>query len=60
MQFTDAVAVARKPRRTADGYLVAEARCVRTGIQLYAPIGGASALMAITQSVHPAINGLER
>jgi hypothetical protein len=36
MQFTDAVAVAGKPRRTADGYLVAEARCVRTGIQLYA------------------------
>jgi hypothetical protein len=35
MQFTDAVAVAGKPRRTADGYLVAEARCVRTGIQLY-------------------------
>lgn len=36
MQFTDAVAVAGKPRRTVDGYLVAEARCVRTGIQLYA------------------------
>src|SRR6187551_2846307 len=36
MQFTDAVAVAGKPRRTADGYLVAEARCVRSGIQLYA------------------------
>jgi len=35
MQFTDAVAVAGKPRRTADGYLVAEARCVRSGIQLY-------------------------
>lgn len=36
MQFTDAVTVEGKPRRTADGYLVAEARCVRTGIQLYA------------------------
>ncbi|MDR7032946.1 DUF2213 domain-containing protein [Mesorhizobium sp. BE184] len=36
MQFTDAVTVAGKPRRTADGYLVAEARAVRTGIQLYA------------------------
>lgn len=36
MQFTDAVAVAAKPRRTADGYLVAEARCVRSGIQIYA------------------------
>lgn len=35
MQFTDAVAVAGKPRRTADGYLVAEAKCVRTGIQMY-------------------------
>jgi uncharacterized protein len=34
MQFTDAVAVAGT-RRLADGYLVAEARCVRTGIQLY-------------------------
>lgn len=35
MQFTDAVAVSGT-RRTADGYLVAEARSVRTGIQLYA------------------------
>jgi hypothetical protein len=34
MQFTDAVTVAGT-RRTADGYLVAEARAVRTGIQLY-------------------------
>jgi hypothetical protein len=34
MQFTDAVAVAGT-RRLADGYLVAEAKCVRTGIQLY-------------------------
>jgi hypothetical protein len=34
MQFTDAVAVSGT-RRTADGYLVAEARSVRTGIQLY-------------------------
>lgn len=34
MQFTDAVTVAGKPRRTADG-LVAEAKAVRTGIQLY-------------------------
>lgn len=34
MQFTDAVTVAGT-RRTADGYLVAEARSVRTGIQLY-------------------------
>lgn len=35
MQFTDAVTVEGKPRRTADGYLVAEAKCVRTGIQVY-------------------------
>lgn len=35
MQFTDAVTVAGT-RRTEDGYLVAEARCVRTGIQVYA------------------------
>src|SRR4051812_39635821 len=35
MQFTDAVTVAGKPRRTADGYLIAEAKCVRTGIQIY-------------------------
>lgn len=35
MQFTDAVTVAGT-RRTGDGYLIAEARAVRTGIQLYA------------------------
>lgn len=35
MQFTDAVTVAGT-RRTKDGYLIAEARAVRTGIQLYA------------------------
>lgn len=35
MQFTDAVTVSGT-RRTADGYLIAEARSVRTGIQLYA------------------------
>ena len=34
MQFTDAVTVAGT-RRTGDGYLVAEARAVRTGIQVY-------------------------
>ncbi len=34
MQFTDAVTVSGT-RRTADGYLVAEAKAVRTGIQLY-------------------------
>lgn len=35
MQFTDAVTVEGKPRRTADGYLIASAKCVRTGIQIY-------------------------
>jgi len=35
MKFTDAVTVAGT-RRTEDGYLVAEARAVRTGIQIYA------------------------
>jgi hypothetical protein len=35
MNFTDAVSVAGT-RRTDDGYLVAEARAVRTGVQLYA------------------------
>lgn len=34
MQFTDAVTVAGT-RRTGDGYLVATAKCVRAGIQLY-------------------------
>lgn len=34
MQFTDAVTVAGT-RRIADGYLVATAKCVRAGIQLY-------------------------
>lgn len=34
MQFIDAVTVAGT-RRTGDGYLVAEAKAVRTGIQLY-------------------------
>jgi uncharacterized protein len=34
MQFTDAVSVAGT-RRLEDGYLVAEARSVRTGIQIY-------------------------
>lgn len=37
MQFIDAAEV-EKPRVTADGYLVADARIVRTGIQIYAGI----------------------
>lgn len=36
MQFIDAATVEGKPRRTADGYLIATAKSVRTGIQLYA------------------------
>lgn len=35
MKFTDAVAIAGT-RRTNDGYLITDARAVRTGIQLYA------------------------
>lgn len=35
MKFTDAVSVAGT-RRTSEGYLIAEAKSVRTGIQLYA------------------------
>ncbi len=35
MQFTDAVTVTGT-RRTAEGYLIADANAVRTGIQLYA------------------------
>lgn len=35
MQFTDAVTVSGT-RRTAEGYLIADANAVRTGIQLYA------------------------
>ena len=34
MKFTDAVTVSGA-RKTEDGYLIAEARCVRTGIQVY-------------------------
>jgi len=34
MQFTDAVSVSGT-RRTAEGYLIADANAVRTGIQLY-------------------------
>jgi uncharacterized protein len=34
MKFTDAVTVAGT-WRTGDGYLIAEARCVRTGVQIY-------------------------
>lgn len=36
MQFIDAATVEGKPRRTEDGYLIATAKSVRTGIQLYA------------------------
>ncbi|MCD1645261.1 DUF2213 domain-containing protein [Aurantimonas coralicida] len=36
MQFIDAVTVSGATRRTADGFLVATAKSVRTGVQLYA------------------------
>lgn len=35
MKFRDSVKVSQ-PRESSDGYLIAEARCVRTGIQYYA------------------------
>ena len=35
MQFTDAATVSGT-RRTAEGYLIADAKAVRTGVQLYA------------------------
>lgn len=36
MNFEDAMTITDAPRRTNDGYLVANARAVRTGVQLYA------------------------
>jgi len=54
MQFTDAVAVEGKPRRTADGYLVATAKSVRTGIQLYAGSEVGIADKAVVRVYRPA------
>lgn len=53
MQFTDAVAVSGT-RRTADGYLVAEARSVRTGIQLYAGSEVGKPDMSVVRVYRPA------
>lgn len=53
MQFTDAVAVSGT-RRTADGYLVAEARSVRTGIQLYAGHEVGKPELAVVRVYRPA------
>jgi hypothetical protein len=53
MQFTDAVAVSGT-RRTADGYLVAEARSVRTGIQLYAGAEVGKPDMSVVRVYRPA------
>jgi uncharacterized protein len=52
MQFTDAVTVAGT-RRTADGYLVTEARCVRTGIQLYTGDEVGKPEMAVVRVLRP-------
>jgi len=53
MQFTDAVAVSGT-RRTADGYLVAEVRSVRTGIQLYAGHEVGKPEMSVVRVYRPA------
>lgn len=53
MQFTDAVAVSGT-RRTADGFLVAEARSVRTGIQLYTGAEVGKPEMAVVRVFRPA------
>lgn len=53
MQFTDAVAVSGT-RRTADGFLVAEARSVRTGIQLYTGAEVGKPEMAVVRVYRPA------
>lgn len=53
MNFTDAVTVAGT-RRTEDGYLVAEARAVRTGIQLYAGDEVGKPDMAVVKVYRPA------
>ncbi|MCR6502583.1 DUF2213 domain-containing protein [Shinella sp. CPCC 101442] len=53
MQFTDAVTVAGT-RRTEDGYLIAEARSVRTGIQLYAGIEVGKPELSVVRVYRPA------
>jgi hypothetical protein len=53
MQFTDAVTVEGKPRRTGDGYLVATAKSVRTGIQLYAGVEVGMADKAVVRVYRP-------
>jgi len=53
MQFTDAVTVSGT-RRTADGYLIAEAKSVRTGIQLYSGDEVGKPEMTIVRVYRPA------
>ncbi len=53
MQFTDAVTVSGT-RRTADGYLIAEAKSVRTGIQLYSGDEVGNPSMPIVRVYRPA------
>lgn len=53
MQFTDSVTVSGT-RRTADGYLIAEAKSVRTGIQLYSGDEVGKPSMPIVRVYRPA------
>ena len=53
MNFTDAVTVSGT-RRTADGYLIAEAKSVRTGIQLYSGDEVGKPSMPIVRVYRPA------
>lgn len=53
MQFTDAVTLSGT-RRTADGYLIAEAKSVRTGIQLYSGDEVGKPSMPIVRVYRPA------
>lgn len=53
MQFTDAVTVSGT-RRTADGYLIAEAKSVRTGIQLYSGDEVGKPYMPVVRVYRPA------
>ncbi|MCZ7496267.1 DUF2213 domain-containing protein [Agrobacterium rhizogenes] len=53
MQFTDAVKVSGT-RRTADGYLIAEAKSVRTGIQLYSGDEVGKPEMSVVRVYRPA------
>ena len=59
MQFIDAAEV-EKPRVTADGYLVADARIVRTGIQIYAGIEVGKPEMQMVRVYRPEVEVFHR